>query len=138
MIDLPSSLRSVTISQNAGHSPVRPQSLITSSVTEDNNNLHAMRIQRELDGEDYAPSAQCNELFNSAQTYFECSTCIDEVPVESITRIDSCGHTFCSECVRGHILAYLADEEDASPGSCPTCTSIRSKGKGKASGACRL
>jgi len=65
---------------------------------------------------------------------FECCICIDEMPVDSIARIDSCGHTFCRECLRGHVSARL--EERRFPILCPTCTVEKDKGQGKVGGTC--
>lgn len=67
---------------------------------------------------------------------FECCICMDEVPVDSIARIDSCGHTFCRQCLLGHVTARL--EERKFPILCPTCIVDGDKGKGKVGGACLL
>jgi hypothetical protein len=63
---------------------------------------------------------------------FECCICMDEMPEDSIARIDSCGHTFCRDCLRGHVKARL--EERKFPILCPTCTADDGKGKRKAGG----
>jgi hypothetical protein len=52
--------------------------------------------------------------------------------VDSIARIDSCGHTFCRECLRGHVAARI--DEHRYPVLCPTCSADKDKGKGKAGG----
>jgi len=67
---------------------------------------------------------------------FECCICMDEMPVDSIARIDSCGHTFCRDCLRGHVKARL--EERRFPILCPTCTADEGKGKRKAGGTSLL
>jgi hypothetical protein len=67
---------------------------------------------------------------------FECCICMDEMPVYSIARIDSCGHIFCRECLRGHVVARL--EERKFPILCPTCTVDKRKRKGKVGGTCLL
>jgi hypothetical protein len=95
----------------------------------------AMRLQREFDDEDFALSLQRDELVDVAEPLFECSICMDDVPMDSITRIDSCGHTFCRECLRGQI-AHL--EGPVFPVRCPTCTADKRKGKETASGTCHL
>ena len=48
--------------------------------------LYAMRLQREFDEEDRALSAQRTKLAQSAQRLFECSICMDEMPMDSIAR----------------------------------------------------
>jgi len=50
--------------------------------------------------------------------------------VDSIARIDSCGHTFCRECLRGHVSARI--DEHRFPVICPTCIANKGKGKEKA------
>ena len=67
---------------------------------------------------------------------FECCICMDEMPVYSAARIDSCGHIFCRECLRGHVVARL--EERKFPILCPTCTVDKCKRKGKVGGTCLL
>jgi len=57
---------------------------------------------------------------------------MDEMPLGSIAHIESCGHTFCCECLRRHITARL--DERRFPILCPTCTANKSKGKGKTGG----
>jgi len=60
---------------------------------------------------------------------FECCICMNEMPVYFIARIDSCGHTFCRQCLLGHVTARL--EERKFPILCPTCIVDKGKGKGK-------
>ena len=98
--------------------------------------MYAMRLQREFDEEDRALSAQRTKLAQSSQRLFECSICMDEMPVDSIARIDTCGHAFCRECLRGHVAARL--DEHRFPILCPTCTANKGKGKGKAGGTYML
>jgi hypothetical protein len=97
--------------------------------------LDAMRLQCEFDDEDCALSVQRAELVNF-QRLFECSICMDDVPMESIALIDSCGHTFCHECLREYVAACL--EEHGFPLRCPACTAAKGKGKENASGTCHL
>jgi len=82
-----------------------------------------------------ALSVQRTQLAKSAQRVFECSICMEEMPMDSIARIDSCGHTFCRECLRGHISARI--DEHRFPVLCPTCTANNGNEKGKAGGTCR-
>ena len=95
----------------------------------DDSILEAMRLQNEFDKEDRALSAQRTELAKSAQRLFECGICMEEMPDDSIARPDPCGHTFCRECLRGHVTARL--NEHRFPILCPTCTAGKSKVKGK-------
>jgi hypothetical protein len=94
-----------------------------------------MRLQGEFDEENRALSAQRSELVESGQGWFECGICMDEMmPVDSIAIIDSCGHTFCRDCLHGHVTARL--DEHRFPILCPTCTASKGKGRDKAGGTC--
>jgi len=90
--------------------------------------MYALRLQREYDDEDHALSGQRTQLAKSAQCLFECSICM-EMPVDSIARINSCGHTFWRGCLRGHVSAHI--DGHRFPVLCPTCTANKGKGKGK-------
>jgi len=107
----------------------------TPPVDRDDGLMCALRLQREYDDEDRALSVQRTQLAKSVQRLFECSICMEEMPVDSIARIDSCGHTFCRECLRGHVGARIDDHRF--PVLCPTCIANKGKGKGKAGGAFR-
>ena len=72
----------------------------------------------------------------SKEKVFECCICMEETAVDSIARIDSCGHIFCRECLRGHVVARL--EERKFPIPCPTCTVDKCKRKEKVGGTCLL
>ena len=99
--------------------------------------IEAMQVpvQNEF-GEDHAISAQPAELVTNkfAQRLFECGICMDEMPDDSIARPDPCGHTFCRECLRGHVTTRL--NEHRFPILCPTCTVGKGKGKEAAGGTC--
>ena len=113
--------------------PVCPTS---PSAPEDVENvLHGMRVLRDFEKEARALSDLRSELSTSARKLFECSICMDKMPADSFARIDTCGHTFCRECLRGHVIARL--EEHRFPVLCPTCTADKGKGKKKAGGTCR-
>ena len=97
--------------------------------------LYAMRLQHEFDKEDRALAAQRAELAKFAQRLFECGICLEKMPVDSIARPDPCGHTFCRECLRGHVSARI--DEHRFPVLCPSCTADKSKGKEVVGGTCR-
>jgi hypothetical protein len=61
---------------------------------------------------------------------------MEEMPEDSIARPDSCGHSFCRECLRGHVTSRL--DEHRFPILCPTCTANKGKGKGVTGGMCHL
>jgi hypothetical protein len=125
IINPPLSRRHPTISLTPSYPPVHSQSPQAAAPSDWDSVLYAMHLQREFD-EEYRAFSE--------QRLFECCICMEEMPVDSITRIDSCGHTFCRECLRGHITARL--EERRFPILCPTCTANKSKSRGKAGGTC--
>jgi len=105
------------------------ESLHATTPSDMDSILYAMCLQRAFDDEDRALSTQRTELVNVAQCLFECGICMDDVPMDSIALIDNCGHSFCRECLRGHIATCL--REHRFPVRCPTCTANKGKGKGK-------
>ena len=97
--------------------------------------MYALRLQNEFNNEDRALSAQRAELAKSAQRLFVCGICLDEMPDDSVARPDPCGHTFCRECLRGHVSARI--DEHRFPVLCPSCTANKGKANGVAGGTCR-
>ena len=117
-------------SRSAGSSSSRALSKPPTPPSDrDDSILEAMRLQNEFDKEDRALTTQRAELARSAQRLFECGICLEEMPEDSIARPDPCGHTFCRECLRGHVTARL--NEHRFPILCPTCTAGKGKGKSK-------
>src|SRR5712691_7010505 len=73
---------------------MKPHSLHATAPSEMDSILYAMCLQREFDAEDCALSLQRAELVNFAQPLFECSICMEDVPMDSldsIALIASCG-----------------------------------------------
>src|SRR5579863_10121017 len=103
------------------------------------NTENIFGVRGESGEEDHILSAQrtvCAELDNSVQRLVECFICMDEMPVGSIVHIESCGHTFCRECLHGHVASRFG--ELSFPIHCPACTATKGKGKQKSSGTCHL
>jgi Ring finger domain len=50
----------------------------------------------------------------------DCGVCMDTFLEESIARIQPCGHPFCRDCVRRHVVSQM--ETRRFPVLCPTCT----------------
>ena len=96
--------------------------------------MYAMRLQYEFDNEDRELSAQRADLAKFTQRLFECGICLEEMPDDSVARPDSCGHTFCRECLRGHVAARI--NEHRFPVLCPSCTANKGKGHGASGGTC--
>jgi Ring finger domain len=105
-------------------------------IDHDDDLLYAMGLQHEFEVEDNTLFSQRTELVGSSQPEFTCDICMEEMPVDSIACPDPCGHTFCRECLRGHVTARL--DEHRFPILCPTCTADKDKGKGSVGGACRM
>src|SRR5258707_2176755 len=91
-------------------------------------------MQNEFDKEDRALSTQRADLAKTVQNIFLCDICLEEMPNDSIARPDPCQHTFCRECLRGHVAACL--NEHRFPILCPSCSVSKGKGKGVAGGTC--
>ena len=123
---------------SSGRAPGRPGRATrapTQPSDREDSILHAMRLQHEFDNENRTLSAQRADLFKFTQRLFVCGICLEEMPDDSIARPDPCGHTFCRECLRGHVTARL--NERRFPILCPTCTASKGKGKGVVGGTCR-
>ena len=114
---------------------MKPHSLHAAAPSEMDSIQYAMRLQREFDDEECALSLQRAEFVNS-QHSFECSICLNDLSLDSIALIESCGHAFCHECLRGYVAACI--EEHGFPLYCPACTVAKGKGKENASGTCHL
>jgi hypothetical protein len=119
---------------NLGRVLGNPGSPPTPPSDRDGSILYAMRLQHEFDNEDRALSAQRAELAKSTQRLFVCGICLEQMPDDSIARPDPCGHTFCRDCLRGHVAARL--DERRFPILCPTCAAGEGKGKRVACGKC--
>ncbi|KAH8999926.1 hypothetical protein EDB86DRAFT_621847 [Lactarius hatsudake] len=96
----------------------------------DDDLSYAMRLQNEFDNEDRALSAERIRLSQTAQQVFECGICMEEMPEDSVARLDPCEHAFCRECMRGYVSTRL--EEHRFPVLCPTCAASKGKGRGVA------
>lgn len=135
IVKSPSSPQNISISYTPRDPPVYIQSPQAAAPKHKGGRSHAVRLHRAFD-EGRAAPAQRNEIVEHTQDSFECPICMDEIPANSSARIDSCGHAFCRECLRGHVTARL--DERRFPILCPTCTCpvTKGKGKGKIGGTC--
>lgn len=91
----------------------------------------AARMQREFDEEDRRLRAQMEQLVMTTQREFRCSVCLDEQPEDYIARLEPCGHNFCRDCIRSHVVARIA--ESRYPIFCPLC--MTETGDGEPGGA---
>ena len=53
-------------------------------------------------------------------TSFDCSICLDTLSTDFVVSITVCGHVFCRECMKSHVIAKL--EEGRYPILCPVCS----------------
>ena len=87
---------------------------------------YAAMLQYQFDEEDRMLAAERAQIAAAAQHVFDCGVCMNTLPEESIARIDSCGHSFCRECVRSLIVSQI--ESRHFPILCPTCNVERTNG----------
>jgi rubrerythrin len=71
--------------------------------------------------------AQDQPARNNKRHHFECRICMEQHLEDSVARIDSCGHVFCRECVRGYVGFKL--DENRFPILCPVCMTDNEKGE---------
>lgn len=116
---------------------VRPQLCQLATPPGESNVLYDTRMLHEVE-ENSSLSAQRTEIFNSSLRFFECSICMDEVPMDLTSRIDPCGHIFCHECLSGYATAHTEEDSYIFIELCPTCVANKGKGKGRACGTCRV
>ena len=62
------------------------------------------------------------------QRLFTCGVCFDEQPEDFITRIETCDHQFCRDCIQGHVKSKL--QERRFPVMCPSCMTSQSGAPG--------
>ena len=87
---------------------------------------YAAILQSRFDEEDRMLAAERAQLAAAAQLVFDCGVCMNMVPEESIARIDSCGHSFCRDCIRSLVVSHI--ESRRFPVLCPTCKMERTTG----------
>ena len=61
------------------------------------------------------------------QVIFRCSICIEDLPLDSVANVEQCGHQFCRECLRTHIVSNL--RSGVFPVICPLCKANPETGK---------
>ena len=107
----------------------RPNALILTSKDEESrltalkmeldemNQQKSLELARQLEDEDRANADLIASLSN--QKKFECGVCMDEYPLDDVTRVDGCEHQFCRGCFKAYLASRLSD--GAFPILCPTC-----------------
>lgn len=91
---------------------------------DENDLVLAIRMQAKFAEEDTMLRNQFQDLQRQSTTQpsFECCICMDVLATDYVARIDTCGHSFCRECLRGYVTSRL--EERRYPLLCPECGSM--------------
>lgn len=82
--------------------------------------------QKKYDEEDLHLRTQREELMKCEQCQFQCGVCFEEQPEDFVARLEPCGHKFCRDCVKGHVISKLG--EHRFPVICPSCMTEQDKG----------
>ncbi|KAL5531088.1 hypothetical protein ACEPAG_3964 [Sanghuangporus baumii] len=95
------------------------------SYSEDEDDFDAaVRTHLEFQAEEAELAAQLQYLQASlVQETFDCSICMDELPIDDVARLDGCEHSFCRTCIRQYISTKL--DERKFPIPCPCCTTAK-------------
>lgn len=92
----------------------------------------AAQMQREFDEEDRRLRAQMEEITMNLQREFRCSVCLDEQLEDYVARLEPCGHCFCRNCIRTHVVSKIT--ENRYPIFCPVCMAETETGEGEPGG----
>ncbi|KAF4569734.1 hypothetical protein EYR36_009532 [Pleurotus pulmonarius] len=80
----------------------------------------AARLQRQFEEEDMRIISEQRDLMQLVQTTFQCQICLEETPEDDLAQVTNCEHSFCRDCLRGHIISRVNDHRY--PIMCPSCT----------------
>ena len=87
----------------------------------------ALRTQLEYQAEEAELAAQLQYLQGTLQETFDCSICMDRLPIDDVAQLDGCDHSFCRSCIRQYISTKL--DERKFPIPCPCCTTEKDGGR---------
>jgi hypothetical protein len=87
----------------------------------------SLHVLTEYDNQDRHGRAQKERSARTIGLRFKCQICLEEHVENSVARIDSCGHSFCRECI-AHYVGYKLDE-NRFPILCPACVADHRKNK---------
>jgi hypothetical protein len=79
----------------------------------------------EGDSKDRNRYAQKEGPARTIRPHFKCRICMEEHVEDNVARIDSCGHSFCRDCVRDYVRFKLG--ENRFPILCPVCMTEQGK-----------
>ncbi|KAI0302874.1 hypothetical protein B0F90DRAFT_1667474 [Multifurca ochricompacta] len=86
----------------------------------DDNLEYAMALQREFDEENLILAAERDRVVRDVEeTMMMCNMCYKARSEDSIIRMDPCGHAFCPDCLRNHVVWELNGRHF--PVLCPAC-----------------
>lgn len=81
------------------------------------NQQKSLELARQIEEEERTNAELIASLSN--QKKFDCGVCMDEYPLDDVTRVDDCEHQFCRSCFKAYLASQLDD--GAFPILCPTC-----------------
>ena len=83
----------------------------------------ALQIAREADQTEREHGNLLAEY--AAQQAFECTICMETLPIDFAMSITACEHVFCRECMKSHVVARL--DEGRYPILCPVCSTDKNR-----------
>ena len=81
------------------------------------------QLAYDLQQEDDRLFAERQMLIASSQIVFTCSICLEQLPEDSVARVENCGHKPCRDCMRQYIVTRI--DEQRFPILCPGCTDVK-------------
>ena len=80
----------------------------------------ALQLQHDYDTENRQLRHQMHALQSIQPKLFECGICFDSLAEDFVARVMPCGHTFCRNCMKKHVVSKI--DTHRYPILCPTCT----------------
>ncbi|KIM31026.1 hypothetical protein M408DRAFT_65506 [Serendipita vermifera MAFF 305830] len=88
--------------------------------------LRDLQLAAELQREEESIVVQHARLLDMEDTGFNCDICSEHWSIGMMSKVDSCGHAICRECMVGYVKSQL--DERRWPVVCPLCRAESTKG----------